>query len=256
MTSPQAKIARRNRALKRRSEKHDASNWPESFAPRNDLPEAESVPEIKRKHPHLTDEDAELLAIGAAANPIPTNAEFLEIARRAGKFDDLDDFGRRLLAQKGSIPADVALEIDGPRLAGLTSEMPDDLRGLALEGVQKPYEDATTTIQPEDHPAFLPAIDDTEPTDDLIALLKLHADAEIAAALELAERRWDGDRAKMREWLEAPADALDGKSAREVLSEPGGVNRVLRYLRAEVEARDAKRSAALDELAKIDRNLI
>jgi hypothetical protein len=55
-------------------EKHDASGWPESFAPRSDLLAAESVPEIKRKH----------------------------LARRAGKFDDLDDFSRRLLAQTSS----------------------------------------------------------------------------------------------------------------------------------------------------------
>lgn len=51
-----------------------------------------------------------------------------------------NDFGRRLLVQKGSIPADVALEIGDPRRAGVTSEMPNDLRALALEGLQLPYE--------------------------------------------------------------------------------------------------------------------
>jgi len=35
----------------------------------------------------------------------------------------------------------------------------------------------TTTIRPEDRAAFLRALDETEPTDDLVALMKLHAQA-------------------------------------------------------------------------------
>ncbi len=35
----------------------------------------------------------------------------------------------------------------------------------------------TTTIRPEDHAAFLRALDETEPPDDLVALMRLHAQA-------------------------------------------------------------------------------
>lgn len=51
-----------------------------------------------------------------------------------------DDYGRGLLPQKGSIPADAAIEIGDPRRAGMTTEIPDDLRALAREGLQLPYE--------------------------------------------------------------------------------------------------------------------
>jgi uncharacterized protein (DUF1778 family) len=36
----------------------------------------------------------------------------------------------------------------------------------------------TTSVRPEDHAAFLRALDDAEPTNDLIALMKLHAESK------------------------------------------------------------------------------
>ncbi|WP_296710987.1 MbcA/ParS/Xre antitoxin family protein [Rhodoblastus sp.] len=78
------------------------------------------------------------LDIMSEASGVERVREYLESEAADGI--EVDSFGRRLLSQKGSIPADVALEIDDPRRAGPTSEMPDDPRALALEGLQAPYE--------------------------------------------------------------------------------------------------------------------
>lgn len=67
---------RRRRRL--RGKRHDFS-WTEAFAPRSDLPAAESMPVLKRG------------SIGR--RPLTP-----------------DDFGRRLLEQKGAVPQDVDLE--------------------------------------------------------------------------------------------------------------------------------------------------
>ncbi len=65
------------------------------------------------------------------------------------------------------------------RAAGLlgvnASEFTVAAAAKAAHETLRDYE--TTTIQPEDHAAFLRALDDAEPTNDLVALLKLHDQA-------------------------------------------------------------------------------
>lgn len=94
-----------------------------------------------------------------------------------------DGVGRCLLSQKGSIPANVALEIDDPRCAGLASEMPDDLRALALEGLQAPYEGDT------EYGAESPTLleDLTPPANDRRSFSTLELSEEQAEAIKNAK---------------------------------------------------------------------
>lgn len=107
--------------------------------------------------------------------------DFLESKAAAGIA--VDGIGRCLLSQKGSIPANVALEIDDPRRFGLASEMPDDLRVLALEGGQAPYEGGT------EYGAESPALleDLIPPANDSRNFSKLELPAEQAEAIKNAK---------------------------------------------------------------------
>ena len=84
------------------------------------------------------------VALSAHAKEDQAFVDAVSIMREDAEIDDAIAKIRAIRANAKSVTADEirAWKHDGhdPRRAGLTSEMPDDLRAIALEGLNQPYE--------------------------------------------------------------------------------------------------------------------